>query len=116
MPHLNNSKILFLRFCGDAFFKVTQKMVKKSFRSLSECIVNENEITHSMLSFQYMVTIALNFKLVKEANLIDSCLAFGYIPKRSVNSVEAMPLIKPNTHVMSIDLHTKLTCKNKSLI
>ena len=28
-----------------------------------------------------MVTIALNFKLVKEANLIDSSLAFGDIRK-----------------------------------
>ena len=28
-----------------------------------------------------MVTIALNFKLVKEANLIDSSLAFGYFRK-----------------------------------
>ena len=28
-----------------------------------------------------MVTIALNFKLVKEANLIDFSLAFGYFRK-----------------------------------
>ena len=35
-----------------------------------------------------MVTIALNFKLVKEANLIDSSLCLRLFSKRSVNSVE----------------------------
>ena len=50
MPHLNNSKILFLGFCGEEFFEVTQKM-QKNLKSFGECIVIESEIIRSMPSF-----------------------------------------------------------------
>ena len=80
MPHLNNSTILFLGFCGDTFFEVTPKTVKNPLKTLVNVYLVKVKLYVICCRYN-MVTIALNFKLVKEANLIYSSLAFGYFRK-----------------------------------